>query len=54
MTGGGRHEGSIARHEGGGSVFSCVVTDRFRDLAEAGDRARRAKVVLSAPAPRTP
>ena len=31
------------RHEGGGSVFSCVVPYRFRDLAGAGDRARPEK-----------
>ena len=36
MTGRGRHEGSIARHKGGGSVFSCVVPYRFRHLAEGG------------------
>ena len=32
MTGWGRYEGSIARYEGGGSVFSCVMPHRFRIL----------------------
>ena len=37
-------------HEGGGSVFSCVVPYRFRDLAGVDDRARAAKELLIAPA----
>ena len=53
MTGWGRHEGWIARHEGGGPEFSCVVPYRFRDLAGAGDRARPAKGLLTAPTLRT-
>ena len=54
MTGRGRHEDCTVRHEASGSAVACVASGRFRDLAEAGDRARRAKVVLSAPAPRKP
>ena len=50
MTGRGRHEGWIARHEGGGSEFCCVVPYMFRGLAGASDRARPVKELLTAPA----
>ena len=50
MTGRGRHEGWIARYEGGESEFSCVVPYRFRGLAGASDQARPVKELLTAPA----
>ena len=53
MTGSGRHEDRMARHEAGRSAFACVVPGRIRDLAGAGDGARPAKVLPTAFALRT-
>ena len=47
MTGRSKHEGWMALHEADGPEFACVVPGRFPGLAEAGDRARVAKVRLT-------
>ena len=49
MTNRGRYEGWLGQHEAGGLAVACVVPARFRELAEAGGRARPAKVVPTAP-----